>query len=79
MNNLDNVIINIESIFSRKELRKFIANLILDSRYEGTHVEEAWETVMPNPVDKNYYMERAEQSRMTKTNLINRNKLVDLK
>ena len=60
---MDNLIDSIEKCFTRGELRKLLAQTILDVRYAGAYVGEAWWVTYPNPVERNHYMELAEASR----------------
>lgn len=48
------------------ELRNYLADLILDAKYSNTYLEEAWEVAVPNPVERNRYME-VDQHSMRKT------------
>ena len=60
---MDNLIDSIEKCFTRGELRKLLAQTVLDVRYAGAYVGEAWQVTYPNPVEMHHYMELAEASR----------------
>ena len=60
---MDNLIDSIEKCFTRGELRKLLAQTILDVRYAGAYVGEAWQVTYPNPEARQIYMELAEASR----------------
>ena len=59
---LQKVIESIEACMTERELRKYLADLILDVKYSNTHLEEAWEVVVPNPVERARYMKTASYS-----------------
>ena len=59
---LQKVIEKIEACMTEHELRKYLADLILDAKYSNTYLEEAWEVAVPNPVERNRYMEVAQHS-----------------
>jgi hypothetical protein len=59
---LQKVIEKIEACMTEHELRKYLADLILDVKYSNTYLEEAWEVAVPNPVERNRYMEVAQHS-----------------
>lgn len=63
---LQKVIEKIEACMTERELRNYLADLILDVKYSNTYLEEAWEVAVPNPVERNRYMEVAQHS-MRKT------------
>lgn len=60
---MDNLIDSIEKCFTRGELRKLLAQTVLDIRYAGAYVGEAWQAMYPNPTVRHHYMELAEASR----------------
>ena len=59
---LQKVIEKIEACVTERELRKYLADLILDVKYSNTYLEEAWEVAVPNPVERNRYIEVAQHS-----------------
>ena len=65
MNNLplQDIIDKFENCFTHGELRKYIAQLLLDVRYANAYVNEAWEVVYPNPVERLHYMKMASESK----------------
>lgn len=65
MNNLplQDIIDKFESCFTHGELRKYIAQLLLDVRYANAYVNEAWEVVYPNPAERLHYIEIASDSK----------------
>jgi hypothetical protein len=60
---MDNLIDSIDKCFTRGELRRLLAQTILDVRYAGAYVGEAWQVTYPNPAVRHIYMELAEASR----------------
>jgi hypothetical protein len=60
---MDNLIDSIEKCWTRGELRKLLAQTVLDVRYAGAYVGEAWQVAYPNPEVRHHYMELAEASR----------------
>lgn len=60
---MDNLIDSIEKCWARGELRKLLAQTVLDVRYAGAYVGEAWQVTYPNPAVRHHYMELAEASR----------------
>lgn len=60
---MDNLIDSIENCFTRGELRRLLAQAVLDVRYAGAYVGEAWQVTYPNPTEMQHYMELAEASR----------------
>lgn len=65
MNNLplQDIIDKFENCFTHGELRKYIAQLLLDVRYANAYVNEAWEVVYPNPAERLHYMKIASESK----------------
>lgn len=65
MNNLplQDIIDKFENCFTHGELRKYIAQLLLDVRYANAYLSEAWEVVYPNPAERLYYMKMASESK----------------
>lgn len=60
---MDKLIDSIDECLTRGELRKLLARTVLDVRYAGAYVGEAWQVTYPNPVVRHHYMELAEASR----------------
>lgn len=60
---LQDIIDKFESCFTHGELRKYIAQLLLDVRYANAYLNEAWEVVYPNPAERLHYMKIASDSK----------------
>lgn len=65
MNNLplQTIIDKIESLYTQGELRKYLAQLILDVKYANDYLPEAWEVVYPNPAERLHYSKLAEEGK----------------
>lgn len=60
---LQEIIDKFENCSTHRELRKYIAQLILDVRYSDTYLDEAWEVIYPNPAERFHYMKVATTSK----------------
>ena len=60
---LQTIIDKIEECHTQGELRKYLAQLILDVKYVNDYLLEAWEVVYPNPVERMHYSRIAEEGK----------------
>lgn len=57
---LQTIIDDIEKMYTHGELRKYLAQLLLDVKYANAYLPEAWEVVYPNPAERLHYMKITE-------------------